>query len=351
MYWIPPFQAHLQNLTRQLQLLLNRLITIGVGRNMQFNLFGVNLAEIFIQALGHIRLVNDFGLKIQPRIETQIFVAITRITVNTAMLTTTIWINGMHGAQVGRCNIVDNCFAFVRNVLGRNLFWNIFGKNIVQKRVSMHRFKAVGWRMGSSTTFHRVLLRLALTNLPLAGFGQERHPIRAGIAAGLTLSQVDGDRFAGYHKAGVWVSLEGFVPLRERLWFVVGIAYSQRGSRNVPKAGIGTYYLLRLDYADVTLALRYEDVGKMVFVAGLTAGRLVRFQEIIDGNTSQYAENPYRPMDFLFTGELRYQVKTRWFPGIRFMYSLRSIRKWMPPNSPVPWQRNRTLTFLVSYRF
>ncbi len=181
---------------------------------------------------------------------------------------------------------------------------------------------------------------------------QEKHPIRAGGFVGLVLSQVDGDSYAGYHKAGLSAGLEGFIPLNKngRLWFVTGIYYTQRGSRNIPSIRGGPYYLLKLDYVDVSFILRYEDEGKLVFASGLTIGRLVKFYEEVNSNVNNYVENPYRAMDYLFTAELRYMIGNHWFPGIRYIYSLRSIREVMPPNAPVPWQRNKALIFFLSYR-
>jgi len=183
-------------------------------------------------------------------------------------------------------------------------------------------------------------------------FAQEKHPIKAGVFTGVVLSQVDGDSYAGYHKGGVSAGLEGFIPLdnKGRLWFMTGLYYTQRGSRNIPSIRRGLHYLLRLDYVDISLILRYEDKGRLVFASGLTIGRLIKFTEIINFNVNNYPENPYRSMDYLFTAELRYMIGKHWFPGIRFIYSLRSIREVMPPNAPVPWQRNKALVFFISYR-
>ncbi|MCC7507153.1 MAG: hypothetical protein IT259_17735, partial [Saprospiraceae bacterium] len=59
--------------------------------------------------------------------------------------------------------------------------------------------------------FPAVLLLLML--LPEGAIAQRQQRFKAGIIAGLTASQIDGDESAGYHKVGLQGGLRGVVIL------------------------------------------------------------------------------------------------------------------------------------------
>ena len=94
------------------------------------------------------------------------------------------------------------------------------------------------------------------TSIPL--FSQQ---FKAGALAGIATTQVDGDTYAGYNKAGLLAG--GFVTHKfspESKWSAsFEIRYIQKGSRKVPHPDKGDFadYKLKLNYAEVPLLLKY----------------------------------------------------------------------------------------------
>lgn len=82
---------------------------------------------------------------------------------------------------------------------------------------------------GPSSLAH-CLLSLALCLLPLAAQTQPR--FKAAVIAGLTASQIDGDRSAGYNKLGLQAGLRGIARLKKREELSIEFLYAQRGCQS-----------------------------------------------------------------------------------------------------------------------
>src|SRR5688572_11278489 len=106
---------------------------------------------------------------------------------------------------------------------------------------------------------NKLLLASGFWLLSCAAFSQQ---FKAGLLGGIVTSQVDGDTYAGYNKAGLFGG--AFVSKRispESRWTALfEITYIQKGSRKVPHPDRGDYvdYKLKLDYAEVPLLLKYD---------------------------------------------------------------------------------------------
>ena len=115
---------------------------------------------------------------------------------------------------------------------------------------------------------------------------------KAGILGGIATTQVDGDTYSGYGKAGIFAGAfvtKQFLPSGK--WSAsFAITYLQKGSRKIPHPDKGDYadYLLKLDYAEVPLLVQYDfavsdSAGehKMNFAlfGGIALGALVRSAE------------------------------------------------------------------------
>lgn len=81
-----------------------------------------------------------------------------------------------------------------------------------------------------------------------------------GVITGLNLSQIDGDRYTGYDKAGLLVGLQGIAVLTRRLDLVTELTFSQKGSRIPYPAALypRNERLLGVDYAEVPFLLRIK---------------------------------------------------------------------------------------------
>src|SRR5690554_2436533 len=76
-----------------------------------------------------------------------------------------------------------------------------------------------------------------------------------GILAGINASQVSGDNYSGFNKAGILVGLFTNLDVSEKVNLQFEINYSQKGSRKNPKTDEGDheFFLLRLNYIEVPM--------------------------------------------------------------------------------------------------
>ncbi len=183
--------------------------------------------------------------------------------------------------------------------------------------------------------------------------GKNPVTIRGSIWGGVNFSQVDGDTYAGYHKAGIAAGIGGWIYWTDSWWTHVSIGYSRKGSRFPPFTGTSPDgFLLRLNYVDITITGGWKDKqGGLILGAGLTIARLIDFAEYRQNTLVRYNENPYKPLDILFTASAGLPLKktSRLHFMLAFQYSLNSIRFWMPPGSTVPWQKNKLIQIRAEY--
>jgi hypothetical protein len=118
------------------------------------------------------------------------------------------------------------------------------------------------------------LLLFTLLSCPL-----HAQRFRAGIVAGLTASQIDGDRSAGYNKLGFQGGLRATANLGGPLDGSMELLFSQRGaqSRLVQDENDVEYFSLTLNYVEVPVQLHYhtwpvEDDEDGFYRASFNAG-------------------------------------------------------------------------------
>lgn len=163
-----------------------------------------------------------------------------------------------------------------------------------------------------------------------------------GVVAGANFSQVDGDRFAGYHKVGMNLGGIVYTQFAPNLAVSMEILYSQKGSRghkaqlSTSQAYLVQNHKIRLDYAEVPLMLCYFDKRKSHFGLGFSYSQLIQNREDVQTNPTfpvalLEEEYPFRKMDinFLIGGSLKlYQGL---FLNLRFQYSMIPIRTKVHP--------------------
>ncbi len=196
-------------------------------------------------------------------------------------------------------------------------------------------------------------------------------PFKAGMHAGLVTSQVDGDTYAGYSKAGLYAG--AFVSKKlsaESKWtFLFEINYIQKGSRKVPRPDKGDFadYKLKLDYAEVPVLLKYDFIladssgaNQMNFAVfgGLAAGALVNSEEsdafgVVTGGT------PFEKTDFSYVLGLSYFLTEHIGFEARTQYSIVPVRKGGTSSYYANWTfnffkpgyYNNLIVFSLRYRF
>jgi hypothetical protein len=151
-----------------------------------------------------------------------------------------------------------------------------------------------------------------------------------GVLAGLNASQVDGDTFSGYHKAGV--VLGGYVQtnLSQTIFAAMELKFAQKGSRNIDSLATDgrVKYIMRLNYAEMPVYLGIRTSDRITILAGLSAGYLLSGVEYDDyGKIQVQDQHPFNAVDVEALLGFRFQFTKRLFVDLRGAYSVRPIRK------------------------
>ena len=187
--------------------------------------------------------------------------------------------------------------------------------------------------MGYRTTFFLIPLYL----YPLIPLSAQQ--FKAGFLGGIATSQVDGDTYAGYNKAGLFAG--GFVTKKfspESKWSTsFEITYIQKGSRKIPHPDKGDYtdYKLHLNYAEVPILLKYDFLfsdstgeNRMNFTlfAGIAVGTLVHAAEW-DAFGQVSGGTPFQKTDISSILGLNYSLSEHIGFDVRTEYSFFPVRK------------------------
>lgn len=110
----------------------------------------------------------------------------------------------------------------------------------------------------------------------------------AGILAGVNASQVSGDGYGGFNKAGLIVGVYTDIDVSQKINLQFEINYSQKGSRENPdtEQGDTDFFLMRLNYIEVPIMARYKN-NRFTFEGGMYYGQLV----------DEYLENQDGPFE------------------------------------------------------
>lgn len=139
----------------------------------------------------------------------------------------------------------------------------------------------------SSSGLRIILMVLPFFYLTLSLSAQS---FKGGVHGGLVASQVAGDKFSGYNKAGIsaggWVSLQ----VTPRSVLQMELAYVQKGSRENPdyEKNRMQEYLMRLGYVELPVLYRLIYSDKLNFEIGPAMNFLIHSYEEADGYIIDY---------------------------------------------------------------
>lgn len=183
--------------------------------------------------------------------------------------------------------------------------------------------------------------------LPLMSFAQK---FNGGILAGGNVSQVDGDTYAGYHKAGYQAGAFVYLRVTPHSSFQMEMEYFQKGSREGDT-------LLRIHYLEIPLLYQYTFAKRLQAEVGPAA-------DILLGSLEESAGQPVTNMvplrSVTLSGILGIAcyITTHLKAGFRVNYSLLSIRVPTDPEPPgyrhilfETGQYNNVLSLTISWDF
>jgi hypothetical protein len=190
--------------------------------------------------------------------------------------------------------------------------------------------------------------------LLLADPALAQNRFKLGLKAGLSTSQVHGDTYSGFHKAGLDAGLTLNGKINEKWSAQFEMLYVQKGSKHQGDITQGDYsfYLMKLSYVEVPILFEYK-LKKFVFELGPGFGYLASAKEY-DFNGPIRKAAPFKSMEISGSLGVNYMLWKRLGVNWRYTNSLLPIRVFELPNVNIPYdagQRNNVLSFTLTYVF
>ena len=183
-----------------------------------------------------------------------------------------------------------------------------------------------------------------------------------GVIAGLSASQIDGDKAGGYNKPGFAVMGYADWLVKPNWKIFSGIGYVQKGAHSNSKI---EYFSTYLHYAEIPLLVEYQAFDKMSFSVGLAYGYLIK-----GGQKTSFGDLDEKDLDLLrseFSSYLvlNYKINNRLSVNFVDNYSLVPINEntsnflrtnlfvyyiFMHKQGIYPYWWNNTLRLTLQYK-
>jgi hypothetical protein len=182
-------------------------------------------------------------------------------------------------------------------------------------------------------------------------FGQR---FNGGFQAGVSATEISGDRLEGPNKAGIYAG--GFVNtyFTTKSSVQMELDFIQKGSRQNPDSTSTESYLLKLNYVELVLHYRW-DFGKIFSLeTGPSIGFLINKPpyEEVDGQDITGREPQFKTPDLSFNIGLLVSLTERWRFNIRYSNSILAVRPHASGQT-YKWnkgQYNEVLSFTFHYQ-
>lgn len=179
---------------------------------------------------------------------------------------------------------------------------------------------------------------------------------KAGASFGVIASQVAGDGYGGFDKAGLFAGSFVNIYTSENWSWQMEINYAQKGSRKNPNTAEGDhdFFLLKLNYIDVPIMARvnYRD---FIFEAGLYYGRLLNYTLEDENGEFELPErsNEFEENEIGILFGINYQLTEQLLMNWRFNNSLQEIREYDSDEEYMlnDGYFNTYLSFSIRYEF
>jgi len=185
----------------------------------------------------------------------------------------------------------------------------------------------------------------------ILSFNIQAQTFGGGVLAGLSASQLDGDQWGGYNKAGLSFGIYTNAKLNKYIDAQLELKYIQKGSRSDEKDQ-SAFYVSKLNYIEMPLFLKYHFLGKFNANIGLAVGYLQKATEDKDKIGDEPADPAFNEFEFSGLAGIEYQFSEKFYFNVRFNYSILPVRDH--PGDQTYYlnrgQYNNALTFAVYYQ-
>ena len=166
--------------------------------------------------------------------------------------------------------------------------------------------------------------------LVLSG-GLTAQEFNGGITLGLVASQVAGDTYAGFNKAGIFAGGWVNYNVTKHSAVQMELTYFQKGSRHNPdyeKNPADFPYLFRADYIEMPFLYQYRT-GRFIIETGPSMGVLIHYYEESDQLTisNKYDANRPKRLTLQVNLGMKFVVSDRLSAGLRIHSSILNIRQ------------------------
>lgn len=177
----------------------------------------------------------------------------------------------------------------------------------------------------------------------------------AGLIAGFNASQVEGDYFKGYHKAGLLAGIFVQTDIAPAIVAGMEIKYSQKGSRKKLDAKNPEVekYIMRLGYIDIPIFMAFRTNDKSMIVGGIAPGILIHSKEIgAYGEFPPEDQHEFNTFDLMPFLGFQFDFLDNMSVDLRFALSVVPIRN-KPQGTNYYWhnnQFNNVISLALYYR-
>lgn len=175
----------------------------------------------------------------------------------------------------------------------------------------------------------RLLLFLSVILLPFAANAQRT--FQAGLQLGINGTQVHGDNYSGFHKAGVvGGAFVGTDPTQKVFWRME-MQYTMKGSKKYARPSINDYqtFELRMNYIEIPMVVGI-NYRKFFFEAGLAGGALINMK-VLDANGLLTPGSGYRKWELATVAGLGMKLNDQFDVNVRFTNSLLPVYQFYAP--------------------
>jgi len=149
----------------------------------------------------------------------------------------------------------------------------------------------------------------------------------AGVMAGISGSQVEGDGYAGYNKLGFIVGGFTNTSLSEKFSTQLEIYFINKGSQKNPRPDKGDIdeFKLNINYIEVPLSLRYH-FKKFLLEGGFYASKFLSYSMSDEFGGKSTGNYPFKSFDLGGFFGLNYKINDNFIFNLRSKNSLTPMR-------------------------
>jgi len=167
-----------------------------------------------------------------------------------------------------------------------------------------------------------------------------------GVVGGINVSQIDGDSWSGYNKAGLVAGAFVTTSFHKPWGAQMELRYAAKGSAKVMRAAEPRK--IRLQYIEMPLLISYEFYKVFQAQGGISLGYL--FSSAQNEGDGYVEFDEYEPYELAFNVGLDYRFLEKLSVNVRFAYSILPISADYSGASFPYADSNNVFTFAFYYR-